>query len=240
MTLFNEIISILKGNAVLICTAIFFILMVYIGYKKGLMIKLLSLCSVVVTLVLTLKIYSYMLDFINESEIAEGFLRGIGMRLIRGATMTETSDIGGTGIDTASGTFYILQSYTLPESPLYDLLGLDKLTEDAVSMAADIMGRAICFILVFILIRIAIKMLTVIVRGLKKIKIIAWLDEFFGAAFGFAEGLIYVWLFMFIVSAFPGYEFTSFVLGQISADPVLLYIYNSNIIFSIFVNLLAG
>lgn len=276
MTLFDQILFILKDNAVLICTAVFFILAVSWGYRRGLMIKLLSLCSVVVTLLIVVRVYPMALEFINNNEAVNTFFSDIGTRLVMGAAgavilkgNAEGSPLGalGTGgvTDTASGSESPVSTLSqlieqargagmasgnaegaadggagamIPDSPLYDMLGLDRLADNAGALVGDMAGKVLCFIIVFIAVRIAVRILMAVARGLKRIRVIDWLDSLGGAVLGAAEGIIYIWIFMFIVSAFPGYGFMGFVLEQISGDALLTWIYNSNLILQLFVNML--
>ena len=276
MTLFDQILFILKDNAVLICTAVFFILAVSWGYRRGLMIKLLSLCSVVATLLIVVRVYPMALEFINNNEAVNTFFSDIGTRLVMGAAgavilkeRAEGSPLGALGMegvtDTASGSESPVSTLSqlieqargagmasggaegaadggagalIPDSPLYDMLGLDRLADNAGALVGDMAGKVLCFIIVFIAVRIAVRILMAVARGLKRIRVIDWLDSLGGAVLGAAEGIIYIWIFMFIVSAFPGYGFTGFVLEQISGDALLTWIYNSNLILQLFVNML--
>ena len=276
MTLFDQILFILKDNAVLICTAVFFILAVSWGYRRGLMIKLLSLCSVVVTLLIVVRVYPVVLEFINNNEAVNTFFSDIGTRLVMGAAgavilkgsaegnslgalgtegVTDTASVSESPISTlsqlieqargagmasgsAEGAAHGGAGALIPDSPLYDMLGLDRLADNAGALVGDIAGKVLCFIIVFIAVRIAVRILMAVARGLKKIRVIDWLDSLGGAVFGAAEGIIYIWIFMFIVSAFPGYSFTGFVLEQISGDALLTWVYNSNLILQLFVNML--
>lgn len=276
MTLFDQILFILKDNAVLICTAVFFILAVSWGYRRGLMIKLLSLCSVVVTLLIVVRVYPMALEFINNNEAVNTFFSDIGTRLVMGAAgavilkgsaegnslgalgtegVTDTASVSESPISTlsqlieqargagmasgsAEGAAHGGAGALIPDSPLYDMLGLDRLADNAGALVGDIAGKVLCFIIVFIAVRIAVRILMAVARGLKKIRVIDWLDSLGGAVLGAAEGIIYIWIFMFIVSAFPGYSFTGFVLEQISGDALLTWIYNSNLILQLFVNML--
>lgn len=276
MTLFDQILFILKDNAVLICTAVFFILAVSWGYRRGLMIKLLSLCSVVVTLLIVVRVYPVVLEFINNNEAVNTFFSDIGTRLVMGAAgavilkgsaegnslgalgtegVTDTASVSESPISTlsqlieqargagmasgsAEGAAHGGAGALIPDSPLYDMLGLDRLADNAGALVGDIAGKVLCFIIVFIAVRIAVRILMAVARGLKKIRVIDWLDSLGGAVLGAAEGIIYIWIFMFIVSAFPGYSFTGFVLEQISGDALLTWVYNSNLILQLFVNML--
>ena len=252
----DEIIFIIKDNAVLLAAILFIALMVLWGSRRGLMVKLLSLCSVVTTLAIELKVYPAVLLYIKSSEGLSSFLSELGMKLIGGAIGTAAagmSDTAGTtggimsgmggGALSGAGTGGMTgsdmsQGMSITESPLYDMLGLDVLADNAAAAVGDIAAKIVCFIGIFILIRLAVKLLFLIAKGLKSIHLIAWADGFFGGIFGFFEGIVYLWLFMFVISGFPAYSFCRYVLTQISRDALLTMLYRQNLIMQFFAGML--
>lgn len=243
----EEILYILKENAALLAAVLFIILMVIWGYRKGLMAKLLSLCSVAATLIIEARVYPIVLSFIRSNEAINSFFSELGMKLITGAmagtAMNETNDteigstIGGVISNTAAGNADSSAAGII-DSPLYRLLGLDKLADNAAAAIGDTAVKILCFILIFIVVRLLVKLLSMLAGGLKKIHFIKWIDGLFGAVFGFAESIAYIWIFMFVISAFPAYSFCSRLLAQISRDPLLYTIYSQNLITQFFIGML--
>ena len=229
----DKIIFIIKDNAVLLSTVLFIAFMVMWGSRRGFMIKLLSLCSVVVTLLVETKVYPIALSYMSNSEAMQSFLSELGMKLIGGAAGAALGNIG-MG-ETTEGT-----SISLTDSPLYDVLGLNVLAESAGAAIGDLAAKIVCFIGIFILIRLLVKLLMTLAKGLRRIHLIAWVDGFFGGIFGFFEGIVYIWLFMFIVSGFPTYKFCSFVLTQISRDALLTMLYRQNLIMQFFAGIITA
>ena len=80
------------------------------------------------------------------------------------------------------------------------------------------------------LIRLALKAVALLVRGLRTIGIIRWVDSWLGAALGLAEGLIYVWLAMFLLAGLPDFVYTRFIMDQIMHSRFLFILYNENLI----------
>lgn len=242
----EEILYILKENAALLAAVLFIILMVIWGYRKGLMAKLLSLCSVAATLIIEARVYPIVLSFIRSNEAINSFFSELGMKLITGALTgaavsgtndTEIGSAAGGILDTAAGNADSSAAGII-NSPLYRLLGLDKLADNAAAAIGDTAVKILCFILIFIVVRLLVKLLSMLAGGLKKIHFIKWIDGLFGAVFGFAESIAYIWIFMFVISAFPAYSFCSRLLAQISRDPLLYTIYSQNLITQFFIGML--
>ncbi len=220
----EEILYILKENATLLAAICFIIFMMIWGCRKGLMEKLLSLCSVAATLIIEAKVYPVVLTFIRNNEAINSFFSELGMKILTGAL---TGAAGRAAGDT-----------DIINSPLYEFLGLDKLADNAAAAIGDTAVKILCFIIIFIVVRLLVKLLSVLAGGLKKIHFIHWIDGFFGAIFGFAESILYIWIFMFVISAFPTYSFCKTVLTQILRDPLLHAVYNQNLIMQFFVGML--
>ena len=252
----EEILYILRDNAVLLAVILFIVLMMIWGCRKGLMTKLLSLCSVAATLIIEAKVYPIVLAFIRSNEAINSFFSELGMKILTGALMgatmgvTKDTDIaigteipaGGGALDAFAGNSTGLGNLDtgtgIINSPLYELLGLDELADNAAAAIGDTAVKILCFILIFIVVRLLVKLLSALAGGLKKIHFINWIDGFFGAIFGLAESILYIWLFMFVISAFPTYGFCRTVLAQILRDPLLYAIYNQNLIMQFFVGML--
>ena len=213
--------NILRNNAVIIAVCLFILFMTVMGHRKGFMEKLLSFGSVIVTLLIEIRIYPTVLEYIKGNEAINSFFSELSKQILNGAF---TGALEETNADEMS--------------PLYELLGLDVLADNAADAIGDALLKVLCFIAIFIAVRLLVKLLLVLVKGLRKIHFIRWADELLGAVFGFAEGIIYVWIFMFIVSAFPGQRLCSEILTQISQNAVLKFIYSQNLIMQLFAEVL--
>ena len=205
----EEMLPLLKNmfleNIVLIVVAVFLLLMVSLGYGRGLMARIISLSSVLLTLIAEVKLYPLLLDAVNESGKWKEFFRDFGSSLL---------------FDHAGGRY----------SPLYERIGLDALAENAGEMIGEVAIKVLLFLALFAVIRVALKAVSFIIRGLRKFSLIRWLDSWLGAALGFVEGLIYVWLAMFLLAGFPNFVYTRMIMDQIIHNPFLFALYNGNLI----------
>ncbi|MDO4960497.1 MAG: CvpA family protein [Eubacteriales bacterium] len=202
-----------SGNTVLICVVGFIFIMMVIGYTRGLMRRILSVGSLILTLAAEAFVFPYVMEYLKTNTVMQEMIAG----LIRG---------------------WMQDNSALAASPLYDILGFDVLAENAAELANIMAVRVLVFILIFIAVRILLFFVSGLITGAKSIKLIDGLDKWLGLAFGFAEGLMIVWIFMIAVSAFPGLSFCNYVLTQITESDILLGIYNNNVILMVMAGML--
>ena len=218
MERFNEILELLhsrylpeaelivKDNIVFLCLAAFIIVMVWLGKQRGFIDRILSLGSVVVTLIAEITLFPHIMKYLGENEAIREFC-----------------------LNTMQGFMHIDKES--PASPLYDLLGLDTFAENAAELMETVAAKLIVFVLLFIVMRIIIRLLSAFANGLKKIELIDSIDRMLGMIAGFIEAVILIWIFMLVISGFPNNAFCGFVLKQIEHNPLLLTIYNQNLLF---------
>lgn len=225
MEKFNEILELLhsrylpeaelivKDNIVFLSFAAFVIVMVWLGKQRGFIDRVLSLGSVVVTLILEIKFFPDIMGYLGENEKIRSFC----LNAVRGFMH----------IDAANAT-----------SPLYDILGLDTLADNAADLMETLAAKLIVFVLIFIVLRILVRLLSAFAKGLKKIHLINSIDRLLGMIAGFAEAIILIWIFMLVISGFPNAPFCSFVLNQIEHNELLLTVYNQNLLLAFAAQLL--
>ena len=73
---------------------------------------------------------------------------------------------------------------------------------------------------------------------LTKLPIIHGLNRILGAAAGFFEGTMLIWLIMFFIATFPAVSFSQLCYGQIAAVPFLSFLYVFEVIISVQISLL--
>ncbi len=197
--------SLIMDNIVAIAVALFLLFMLWNGYRKGLMMKIISLGSVFITLLAEIRIYPAACQFLSENTKWQEVFRSLGKSLLFDRTSRQYS-------------------------PLYELIGLDRLAENAGEMAGEVAIKVLLFVVLFALIRLLLKAAAMLIRGLRKIGVIRWADSWLGAVLGLAEGLIYVWLGMFLLAGMPDFVYTRFIMDQIMHSRFLFILYNENLI----------
>ena len=200
-------------NVVVIAVAAFLLVMVMLGYRRGLMTRIISLSSVLLTLIAEVKLYPVLLDTVNGSGKWQKFFRDFGSSLLFDHTERQYS-------------------------PLYERIGLDVLAENAGELIGEVAVKVLLFLVLFAVIRLALRAVSLLIQGLRKFSLIRWLDSWLGAALGIVEGLIYVWLAMFLLAGFPNFVYTRMIMDQIMHNRFLFVLYNENLITRLVAGLL--
>lgn len=204
---------IVKDNIVFLSFAAFIIVMVWLGKQRGFIDRVLSLGSVVVTLIVEIKFFPLIMSYLGENEAIKSFC-----------------------LNAVHGFMHIDEKSAA--SPLYDILGLDTLAENAADLMETLAAKLVVFVLLFIVLRILVRLLSAFAKGLKKIHLINSIDRLLGMIAGFAEAVILIWIFMLVISGFPNAPFCSFVLNQIQHNELLLTVYNQNLLLAFAADLL--
>ena len=192
-------------HIVMIGVVVFTLFMVYTGYHCGFIDRAISLGALVITLVAEIRMFPYVSAYIQNTPAIREFFLNIVRSLMH------------TGGKNAS-------------SPLYEILGLNLLADNAAALIENLAAKVICFAVIFIIVRLALAVVAVLARGLKKIEIIDQTDKLFGCLLGLAESLIIIWIFMLVVSGLPDVPFCRMILDQIEESPVLNLIYHQNLL----------
>ena len=193
------------GHIVMIGVCVFTLFMVYTGYHCGFIDRALSLGALVITLMAEIRLFPYISAYIQNTPAIREFFLGIAKSLMKAAPGTAPS-------------------------PLYEILGLNLLADNAARMIEDLAAKIVCFVVIFIIVRLALMVVSFLAGGLKKITIVDQTDKLLGSLFGLAESLIFIWLFMLVVSGLPDVGFCRTILDQIEASPFLSFIYQQNLL----------
>ena len=93
-----------------------------------------------------------------------------------------------------------------------------------------ILSRIVVILLAFVLGSLLFRWVVKALCLLTKLPIIHGLNRILGAATGFFEGTMIVWLIMFFIATFPTVSFSQLCYGQIVAVPFLSFLYENNFV----------
>ena len=201
----NELLTFILNHAVLILTLVFLAFMIITGYKIGFFDKIISLGSLLVTLILEIRLFPYVMAWMQQNETVRGLFTGLAR-----SVMQLDRDI--------------------PDSPLYRILGIDLLADNAAQMIENVAARVLCFLVIFIAVRILMGFAARLFDWLRKIRLVDSADRLLGAVFGAAEALLLMWVFMLVISGLPANKYCGAVLAQIEASPLLRILYDRNLL----------
>ena len=226
MDRFNEIFELLhtdvlpaaelivKDNIVLLGTAAFIIVMLYVGRERGFIDRILSLGSVMVTLGVEIELFPHIMNLILENQ----GLREFCLNTVLGIMKTDDETVS---------------------SPLYDLLGISTVVDNAAELMETLAAKVIFFVIIFAVLRLLFMIFAISAKSLKKIRLVNNADRILGMAVGGAEAFIFIWIFMLVISGLPNVPACNFMLKQIMHNDILLAIYNNNLLFAFAVKMLS-
>ena len=188
--------------------------MLYVGRERGFIDRILSLGSVIVTLGIEIELFPHIMNWIRENEV----LREFCLNTVRGFMKIDE--------ETAS-------------SPLYDLLGISTVVDNAAELMETLAAKVIFFVIVFVVLRLLFRVFAVFAKSLKKIRLVNSVDRILGMAVGGIEAFIFIWIFMLVISGLPNVPACNFMLKQIMHNDILLAIYNNNLLFAFAVKMLS-
>lgn len=210
MNMITELIN-SHENSVLIAFGVFLLLMTLYGHYRGFIRMAVSMASAVISFLLV----KWMLPAVTAAVGSTPFFREQTRKLSEGLFLSgEEADY----------------------SALYRQLGLDRVAEATGEYLAGIIINVVCFIILFVLINLLLKVAAHFLNALTALPILHGTNQILGAAIGFAEGVFYLWILMIALAFMPAAGFSEAVLSQIIANEFLLWLYQNNLLL----NILAG
>lgn len=133
-----------------------------------------------------------------------------------------------------------IKSYALPEpiqdkliknntEEVYKKLLVTLFDEYVSSYLARSSIKALSFIIVFVILWLAFRIVVAMADFISKIPIIKGLNKFAGGFTGFVEALILTWIFFFFVIIFIGNDFGENIMNMVKDSTLLTAMFNSNI-----------
>lgn len=122
-------------------------------------------------------------------------------------------------------------------SDIYELLGVDRITDYISASISDFIINAAAFVIMFILVNIALRIAAHLLSAIAGLPVICGMNQLAGAAIGFAEAIFYIWIFMLVITWIPTCEYSQIIFSQIAESEFLSFIYKFNLISRIILNI---
>ena len=218
MQIVSNLMSVIAGKELLILVVFIVLGMTLYGHNRGLVRMLVSAASIAISLVIVNILMPFVQTHLQESHLIRNFVRNWSEDLFSG-------QFGSSG-DSAS--------------PLFELLGLDRAAENLGAVLAGFAVRILCFVLLFLLTSVVLRMIAHMLDLMTKIPIISGMNQLGGAFIGCAEGVFYVWLLMILITLMPGMKLCQAALQQIEGNELLTLIYENNMILKFVAGMFLG
>ncbi len=181
-------------------------LSIFLGYKKGLIELGISLCAVVIAIVATLILYRPITNLIiNTTNLDET----IENKIVENISIDEQ---GGEGENSIQGQ---IQNEILPTT--------------AREISISIIRTGVMLIL-YIVIRIALRLVTALANLIAKLPILEQFNEIGGIIFGAIRGIALIYIVLLIISFVGQVNSTNIIHKEIDNSIIAKEMYKNNII----------
>lgn len=217
-------------NMVLIFVLAVLAITTFVGYKRGILKTVLSILSIVITLVAVFVLTPIMSGILkNNTTVSEKINQIVEEKIITEeafGNLTEEQIIDKLELPEA------IKEVILENNTAKNLAekGLSSFREYLIASVSDIVFNAIIFVISFVIIFIAIKILFAALNLVTKLPVIHQANTFLGLAFGLCEGLIIVWLFFVAVTMVGGSDMAKNIFEQVNDSAILTFLYKNNLI----------
>lgn len=212
----TELITIVMNGWAQIGVAAFMVAMFLYGYRKGLVRMSVNIVSIVVSLIATRMLLPTVQSWIDQNPV----LRELVAQRVEKIAFGEGPAAGAAS-----------ESVDL----FYQLLGLDKLTDYIADRITGMLVSVITFVLLLIVVTLLVKLAFAILQRVVELPVLNFMNRTLGAVLGLVESIVYVWIFLIVISFLPENPLTLHIAMQFN-DPTtwLFYLKEANIFVHIF------
>lgn len=225
------------GDILLIGVGLFFVIMIAIGLKRGMVKMAFSLVSVFVILILVNILTPSVKHALKTTAVYSEISKSIE-GYVESHIADATEDMTKTGVNAQKK---IIGGLPLPKEvrksliqnnnqKSYDSMKVSSFGEYISEALSDMVLGAVTFILLFIVVSILIKILMNVLNLVAKLPIISTFNSAGGAIIGFAEAVIIIWIVCIIITVSSTTEWGQQVCKAISENDILSFIYDNNLI----------
>ncbi len=214
----NELITIITTGWVQIAVAGVMVAMFLYGYRKGLVRMSVNIVSIIVSLIATRMLLPKVQSWISQNPV----LQEIVAKRVQKIAFGNKAAVDGNAASESVDLFY-------------QLLGLDKLTDYIADRVTGMFVSALTFVLLLIVVTLLVKLIFEILARVAELPVLNFFNRMLGGLLGLIESIIYIWIFLIIISFLPENPVTVNIAIQFN-DPStwLFYLKEANIFVHIF------
>lgn len=223
-------------NISCIVIGVIFLIFVIAGWAQGMIRLMISVAGLIASIVISLYGAPYVSGYLQENtKIDDKMAAYISHEL----AYSETGEEVTRGIQIAA-----INALPLPEtlkssilnnnnSEMYDMLEVSGIY-DYISMSiAVVILNAVVFLALLVICRIVFLIIGRCLKDLSKLPIVHSLDKIGGGILGGIRGIIWIWVFFLFLSITSTFTWSSQIIQQVNAVPVLKLLYDNNILVEI-------
>lgn len=222
-------------NWTLVVVAAVILVSTIIGASKGIIKMVFSCLSLIVVIAVTTFVAPHIGRFVREHTQLDESVRDKTETYFEEKGLLMSAD---GQIDPEELPFPVTIRESVAESAqTYLQSGYDAYNNYIVDTVAGIIFSAIIYVAVFLLLTIILTVLSCALRLVSRLPVLKQLNKLAGGIVGALLGLLIVWVIFIIITIFGTRSFAETVFSDINSNPVLLFLYDKNIILHFLLNL---
>jgi len=209
---------------------------VWLGWKKGLVRTILSLCSMIISLVLVWFLFPHV------SSVVEGFtpIRETVYEHVNGFLSEEVPELL-EQLPTADTTAQneLIEKLPLPEElkeklslnnkfDVYETLGVDNFVEYLSTTITNLLIQAASLLITLVIVFIAVHLLIHVLDLVAKLPVLNVANKSGGAIAGLVLGYLIVQIIFLVITVFSGTGWGKSLMLQVNESAILTFLYNSS------------
>jgi len=225
---------------VLILVAIILLVHILNGRRKGLVKTVFSLFSAIVAIVVTATVAPMISKQLQSNETVYAFVEekvavSLGNYiedLEESSVAVQNEVIQGLPLPAAIKDMLVENKNT----EVYQAMAVEGLRDYVIKYVTGVVINAGAFIVVFIVVNIAIRILAVLLDIISKLPVLNTLNKTGGAVVGFLQGMLVIWILCIVLMAFSSTDIAKDIYAQINESKLLTYIYDNNLLLETVIN----
>ena len=225
-------------DIVLIAVMIFFVIM---SAKKGFISASKNIITLILTVTLLASMQGVMLDALQKSPLGDNIKEMVSKNVTK-TYQAENLPEGADTTDTEK-SIMICEAMSLPtflaDSIAESIRGMSEIKNNVMEVITDsltmLIMRIIALLLLFVLVRIFVFLAVKLLESLFGLPGLKTINKTLGAAIGVVNAFLSVYIICGLVSLFVPTDKLSIVSAAIDQTMLLKYLYNNNLLLSLFV-----
>lgn len=204
----------------------------FLGYKNGLAKSLLKLCTSIIALVVALMLYKPLVNFVVDHTTIDENIQLSLERILKNG-IEENGNENEQLVKEDSGMPKPVVEYLNKNFKSTVEEKKDEAVTSVARGAALLIVNIACVIVLYLAIKVLLKILTIITDIVTKIPLIKQFNEIGGFIFGLLQGVLVVLIIMTLISIFAPLTGSYTLPNMILESKIGSFIYNSNIFLNL-------
>lgn len=230
-------------NWLCVVLLVFLALSVANGARKGLVRMVVSLVFMILVMGLSSALHPYVSSYIKENtKMYDTVLDGCS-RVMNERLRQQQEEL------TLSVQVEVIDSLPLPEgmkdgllkgnnAEAWEMFSVDRFSDYLAAYLADLVIRAVAFLISFMAAFIVVKIGQNIAYMLSSLPGISLLNRAAGAAFGLVQACIWIELFFVLVMLVQDTDFGQVLIAAVQENGILSHLYNNNVLWYLLTRLM--